>query len=146
MMTPTLTWTTCFLLKFQYNFLRGANLSSSLKKTLTLDAWRMYSWASGRHGPRSIGPACPTGRALEARGPGLRPRHGPMGLFSCRVSSLGTTNFDGPCQPITQFTRNTSEVQNNTKLLKHLTSSPFSQHNRSPFFKHFTIFIDHFQS
>jgi hypothetical protein len=43
-----------------------------------------HGTVAGQHGPYVVGPrkhAGPAGRAYQARGPSIRPRHGTMGLF-----------------------------------------------------------------
>jgi hypothetical protein len=43
-----------------------------------------HDTVAGQHGPYVVGPrkhAGPAGHAYQARGPGIRPRHGTMGLF-----------------------------------------------------------------
>ena len=50
--------------------------------------------STGRHGT-----PCFPGRASQGHGPGLRPRHGPMGRFSCRAGPRSTTRITGRASP-----------------------------------------------
>ena len=67
--------------------------------------WAGPAWAgmvTGQHSPMGSGrqgTPCPVRHAYQARGLGLRPRHGTMGLFPCHASQSSTTKLAGHASP-----------------------------------------------